>query len=172
MKIYTLTTNEEDISYAMSAVQNRSNAEVWQVVKHDMTDWTGSVSKLKKLEDAYQEFLETDSTYSEERIDLMFVPNSDDEDFKDKIVVNFKLFKGGERFTPLEQKIFKYFNNRIDNDCEWHGPEVIIRRLLNDGFTKEELISLNFDGNEIDDAIENIKREEKDYKLSKASEEE
>lgn len=54
----------------------------------------------------------------------------------------------------LTEKKLTYLDRLIDSECEQNGVYETICSLIADGFTKEELVKMNFDGTEIDDAIE------------------
>lgn len=62
--------------------------------------------------------------------------------------------------TELEKKLIKYANSVIDDKCDWEGPTRVLPELVEFGFTKEELIEMRFDEDEIDEAIQNAKEEE------------
>ena len=64
--------------------------------------------------------------------------------------------------TNLERKLVSYANNVIDNACEWEGPNSVLPRLLEFGFTKKELIKMHFDEDAIDVAIQELKNEEEE----------
>ncbi len=61
--------------------------------------------------------------------------------------------------TNLERKLVAYANNMIDNACEWEGPNHVLPRLLDFGFTKKELIKMGFDDDAIDVAIQDLEEE-------------
>ena len=157
MEIRTLTNLPGDQQIALEAVQNRAKEKDWYVLKYDMrtTEYNNEIV-FKTMEEAYQEFLATESNYPEERIELIFAPSLDDPEFGDNIVVNYKLYKGGERFTELEKKKFSYFDYIITTECELSNPSKVIKLLLEDGFTEEELIEMSFSKN----TIERILKEE------------
>ena len=87
-----------DHKEAIQAIQSRADEKDWYVLKYDMhtTDYNNQIV-FKTLSEAWEEFIETESSYPEERIELIFSPQDDDPDFGDNIVVNYKMFKGGER---------------------------------------------------------------------------
>ena len=64
--------------------------------------------------------------------------------------------------TELEKKLVNYANFTIDNRCEWEGPNRVLPGLLDFGFTKEELIEMNFDEDAIDEAIQELEEEEEE----------
>jgi len=98
MNINVLSNLDVDLTRAIQAVQSRADEKDWYVLKYDMntTDYNNQIV-FKTLGEAWQEFQETESSYPEERIELIFAPQDDDPDFGDNIVVNYKMFKGGGR---------------------------------------------------------------------------
>ena len=63
--------------------------------------------------------------------------------------------------TNLERKLVSYANMKIDDACDWEGPNRVLPGLLEFGFTKKELIKMGFDEDAIDVAIQELE-EEKD----------
>ena len=61
--------------------------------------------------------------------------------------------------TDLEKKLVNYANSIIDSKSEWEGPNNVIPGLLEFGFTKEELITMGFDDDAIDIAIQELEDE-------------
>lgn len=57
--------------------------------------------------------------------------------------------------TLLEKKA-RIFDQRITEDCEAWGPIYVIGTLLLDGFTKEELLEMDFNKEDIDRAIDSL----------------
>lgn len=163
IKIETLRKSKVDEEYALEAVHNRCNEKDWYVLKYDVvtTEYNNTIV-FKTLAEAYTEFLKTESSYPEERIELMFAPQMGDEEFDDNIVINYKLYKGGMRLTELEQKMLNELNEILDSDCEWDGPLGVIKNLYYNGFTKENLLEMDFDEGDIDSVIKEIESEEKE----------
>jgi len=64
--------------------------------------------------------------------------------------------------TNLERKLVSYANNAIDNACEWEGPNRVLPRLLEFGFTKKELVKMHFDKDAIDVAIQELENQEEE----------
>ena len=61
--------------------------------------------------------------------------------------------------NDLEKKLVAYANNIINSRCEWEGPSNVLPDLINNDFTRDELIEMGFDADAIDTAIENNKEE-------------
>ena len=61
--------------------------------------------------------------------------------------------------TILEKKLIAYANNIINSKCEWEGPNNVLPDLINNDFTRDELIKMGFDADAIDTAIEENKEE-------------
>ena len=161
MKILTLRNSEIDNQYAITAVQSRADEKDWYVLKYDVvsTEYNNTIV-FKTLGQAYKEFMETESSYPEERIELIFAPEAGDPDFDENIVVNYKLYKGGERLTSLEQLLIDWANDNIDNLCTWDGPRAVIKELLEYGFTKEDLEKLSFNKKAIDEILKELTKED------------
>lgn len=64
--------------------------------------------------------------------------------------------------TNLERKLISYANNTIDNACEWEGPNIVLPRLLEFGFTKKDLIAMGFDEEAIDEAVQELENKEEE----------
>ena len=62
--------------------------------------------------------------------------------------------------TKLEKKLISYANHKIDNECEWGEIKEVIKELLEFGFTKEELIEMQFDEIDILDVLYEIDESE------------
>lgn len=62
--------------------------------------------------------------------------------------------------TKLQEKLVEYANNMIDNRCEWEGPNEVLPGLLEFGFTKKELLKMQFDEDAIDLAIQELAEQE------------
>jgi hypothetical protein len=157
MNINVLTNLDVDHKEAMKAIQSRADEKDWYVLKYDMctTDYNNKIV-FKTLGEAWQEFQETESSYPEERIELIFSPQDDDPDFGDNIVVNYKMFKGGERLTSTEAKLLGWANDKIDSECEFRGPATAIADLAEYGFNRDELIEMGFETIDIDPVLEEM----------------
>ena len=157
MNINVLTNLDVDHKEAMEAIQSRADEKDWYVLKYDMctTDYNNQII-FKTLGEAWQEFQETESSYPEERIELIFSPQDDDPDFGDNIVVNYKMFKGGERLTSTEAKLLDWANDKIDSECELRKPEAVIADLAEYGFNRDELIEMNFKTIDIDPILPDL----------------
>ena len=160
MNINVLTNLDVDHKEAIQAVQSRADEKDWYVLKYDMctTDYNNKIV-FKTLGKAWQEFLKTESSYPEERIELIFSPQDDDPDFGDNIVVNYKMFKGGERLTSTENKLLDWANDKINSECELRKPAAVIADLAEYGFTRDELIEMEFETIDIDPVLEEMEEE-------------
>ena len=160
MNINVLTNLDVDHKEAMEAIQSRADEKDWYVLKYDMctTDYNNQII-FKTLGEAWQEFQETESSYPEERIELIFSPQDDDPDFGDNIVVNYKMFKGGERLTSTENKLLDWANDKINSECELRKPAAVIADLAEYGFTRDELIEMEFETIDIDPVLEEMEEE-------------
>ena len=94
IKIKTLGNNKTDKQIAKAAVKERATVNDWYVLKYD-TETTAYNNEIvfKTLDEAAKEFSETEPSYADERIELIFAPEMDDPDFGDNVVVNYKEFK-------------------------------------------------------------------------------
>jgi hypothetical protein len=160
MNINVLTNLDVDHKEAIQAVQSRADEKDWYVLKYDMhtTDYNNPIV-FKTMGDAWKEFLETESSYPEERIELIFSPQDDDPDFEDNIVVNYKMFKGGERLTSIEEKLLGWANDKIDSECELRKPAAVIADLAEYGFNRDELIEMDFETIDIDPVLEEMEED-------------
>jgi len=160
MNINVLSNLDIDRASAIQAVQSRADEKDWYVLKYDMhtTDYNNQIV-FKTMGEAWKEFLETESSYPEERIELIFSPQDDDPDFEDNIVVNYKLFKGGERLTSIEEKLLGWANDKIDSECELRKPAAVIADLAEYGFTRDELIEMDFETIDIDPVLEEMEED-------------
>lgn len=160
MNINVLSNLDIDCTRAIKAVQSRADEKDWYVLKYDMctTDYNNQIV-FKTMGDAWKEFLETESSYPEERIELIFSPQEDDPDFGDNIVVNYKLFKGGERLTSIEEKLLDWTSDKIDSECELRKPAAVIADLAEYGFTRDELIEMYFETIDIDPVLEEMEED-------------
>lgn len=62
--------------------------------------------------------------------------------------------------TELEQKKLETFEDMVDRYCESIGVRATIDMLMEDyDFTKEELLEMNFDEEDVDDYLENTEAE-------------
>lgn len=157
MNINVLSNLDADRSSAIQAVQSRANEKDWYVLKYDVktTDYNNRIV-FKTMGEAWREFLETESSYPEERIELIFSPQVDDPEFGDNIVVDYKLFKGGERLTSIEEKLLGWANDKIDSECEFGRPAAVIADLAGYGFDRAELIKMGFRAVDIDQVLEEM----------------
>ena len=161
MNINVLTNLDVDHKEAIKAVQSRADEKDWYVLKYDMctTDYNNKIV-FKTLGEAWQEFLQTESSYPEERIELIFSPQADDPDFGDNIVVNYKMFKGGERLTSIEEKLLGWANSKIDSECELRKPAAVIADLAEYGFNRDELIEMGFETIDINPVLGEMEEDE------------
>ena len=59
--------------------------------------------------------------------------------------------------TELESKQLKTFNDIIDRYCESIGVRMTIDMLVSDyGFTREEILAMNFDEDEVADYYQDV----------------
>ena len=107
--------NHYEQSTAESAVESRADKLNWYVLKYDTvsTEYNNTI-EFKTLSDAWEEFQRTDSSYPNERIELIFSPYEDDDEFGDNIVVNYKTFRitlpGIEEGHTLDEYMKRYHN--------------------------------------------------------------
>ena len=75
--------NHYEQSTAESAVESRADKLNWYVLKYDTvsTEYNNTI-EFKTLSDAWEEFQRTDSSYPNERIELIFSPYEDDDEFE------------------------------------------------------------------------------------------
>jgi len=97
IKIKTLGNCKTDKQIAKAAVKERANVKDWYVLKYDTetTEYNNEIV-FKTLDEAVKEFNETEPSYKNERVELMFAPEDGDPDFGDNVVVNYKEFKEEE----------------------------------------------------------------------------
>lgn len=88
-QIKTFLKRERKI--AEYAVEMRANKKDWYVLKYNTktTEYNNEIV-FKTLNEAYKEFMNTNPTCLDERIELIFSPDRDDTVFSDNIVVNYK----------------------------------------------------------------------------------
>jgi hypothetical protein len=93
IEIKTLGNDKTDKKIARAAVKARANAKDWYVLKYDTktTDYNNEII-FKTLDEAVKEFSETEPSYADERVELMFAPEDGDPDFGDNVVINYKTF--------------------------------------------------------------------------------
>jgi hypothetical protein len=91
IEIKTLGNNKTDKQIAKAAVKKRATVNDWYVLKYDIeTTAYNNEIVFKTLDEAVKEFSETEPSYKNERVELMFAPEGDDPDFEDNVVVNYK----------------------------------------------------------------------------------
>jgi hypothetical protein len=92
--IKTLGNNKTDKKIAKAAVKARAEVKDWYVLKYD-TETTAYNNEIvfKTLDEAVKEFSETEPSYKNERVELIFAPEDGDPDFGDNVVVNYKEYK-------------------------------------------------------------------------------
>jgi hypothetical protein len=72
-------------------IRLRKNELDWYVLKYDVktTEYNNEIV-FKTLDEAVKEFSETEPSYADERIELIFAPEMDDPDYGDNVVINYK----------------------------------------------------------------------------------
>ena len=79
---------KEAINYA---IKLRANKKDWYVLKYDTrtTEYNNEIV-FKTLAEAYDEFVKSEPSYLDERIELIFAPEENDVLFGDNMVINYK----------------------------------------------------------------------------------
>jgi len=91
IEIKTLGNCKTDKQIAEAAVKERADVKDWYVLKYDTktTEYNNEIV-FKTLDEAVKEFSETEPSYADERIELIFAPEIDDPDYGDNVVINYK----------------------------------------------------------------------------------
>ena len=81
----------DELLFINNAIQYRADYLDWYVLKYDVK--TGAYNNeivFKTYKEAFEEYGKTKSSYSDERIELIFSPTEDDEEFGDNILIKSK----------------------------------------------------------------------------------
>ena len=97
-KIELNPLNDYELTAINYALQQRGLNLDWYVLRYDTqtTEYNNEIV-FKDIIEAYEEFLNTEPNYPNERIELIFAPGDEDEEFGENMVINYKLYnKRGE----------------------------------------------------------------------------
>ena len=123
IKIKTLGNDKTDKKIAKAAVKARANVNDWYVLKYD-TETTAYNNEIvfKTLDEAVKEFKETEPSYKNERVELMFAPEDGDPDFGDNVVVNYKEFKEEDDSLATTIAITNTINSTLFRQAIYISP--------------------------------------------------
>lgn len=109
-----LPFSKENVEYAKKAIEERAEQKCWYVLHYD-THTTEYLNEIEFMtyEEACKKFKKEQSYTIADRVELMFAPFNDDEEFDHNIVVNNKrtFFRTPKGLTP-EQKL-EFYDNLI-----------------------------------------------------------
>ncbi|MBR3208904.1 MAG: hypothetical protein IKF82_01415 [Bacilli bacterium] len=92
--------NDYELTAINYALQKRGLNLDWYVLRYDVetTEYNNEIV-FKDIIEAYEEFLNTEPNYPNERIELVFAPSDEDEEFGENMVINYKVYgKRGEQY--------------------------------------------------------------------------
>lgn len=90
-----------ELNYSISGLQEliktRGDEYDWYVLRYDL-ETTSYNNKIvfKKYKDALEEFNNSEPEYPKERIELIFSPLAEDEEYFDNELIMYKTFNKGE----------------------------------------------------------------------------